>query len=161
MCVWAPGLQSKCTSEHCRLVKYQYSIETHVGVLSLIDFIRLDIYHKVNNDYNWITALNNCHLVKDSLQGNPALRLTLLTKVFWEHHDQFRPVHKNILFGISKNAVQFCVIFWLINKCYKRYFAKISLGFGSHLFYKTEYMGRSCLNQVYAINFNLSAPHCC
>ena len=44
------------------------------------------------------------------------------------------------------------------NKYKKMYFAKISLGFGSHLFYKTEYMGRSCLNQVYAINFNLSAP---
>ena len=45
----------------------QSSIETHKGVQSLIDFVRLDIFHKVNNDYNWIAALKNGHLVKDCL----------------------------------------------------------------------------------------------
>ena len=32
-----------------------------------------------------------------------------------------------------------------------------SLSSGNHLFYKAEYMGRSCPNQVWAITFDWSA----
>ena len=70
-----------------------------------------------------------------------------------------RLVHKNLVWNFQKSRADFCYI--LINKqmLEKVFCSNIapSLSSGNHLFYKAEYMGQSCPNQVWAITFDWSA----
>ena len=70
-----------------------------------------------------------------------------------------RPVHKNIFLNFQKyRAVLCCIVInkQLLEKVVCSNIAN-SLSSGNHLFYKAEYMGRSCLRQVWAIPFDWSA----
>ena len=63
------------------------------------------------------------------------------------------------------NALEDCLMaMWWSMTIYKQMLEKVfcsniapSLSSGNHLFYKAEYMGRSCPNQVWAITFDWSA----
>ena len=71
-----------------------------------------------------------------------------------------RPVHQNLFYwNFQKCKTDLCYI--LIDKqmLEKVFCSNIapSLSSGNHLFYKAEYMGQSCPNQVWAITFDWSA----
>ena len=66
---------------------------------------------------------------------------------------------KTFFWNFQKSRADLCYIF-----IYKQMLEKVfcsnsapSLSSGNHLFYKAEYMGQSCPNQVWAITFDWSA----
>ena len=70
-----------------------------------------------------------------------------------------KPVHKTSVWNFQKCKADLCYI--LIDKqMLENVFCSniaLSLSSGNHLFYKAEYMGQSCPNQVWAITFDWSA----
>ena len=67
-------------------------------------------------------------------------------------------VHKNLFWKFPKKQGRFMLQFdkQMLEKVFWSNIAP-SLSSGNHLFYKAEYMGRSCPNQVWTITFDWSA----
>ena len=76
------------------------------------------------------------------------------------HDDTLHPtpvLHRILQTGSCK---PFYITFWFDKQMLEKVFysnTAPSLGFVNHLFYKIEYMGRSCLNQVWALAFDWGA----
>ena len=77
--------------------------------------------------------------------------------VSWENMG-IRPVHKNLFLEFPKMQGRFRLHFdkQILEKMFCSNIAP-SLSSGNHLFYKAEYMGQSCPNQVWAITFDWGA----
>ena len=74
-------------------------------------------------------------------------------------HDQLDQFTKTFFWNFQSIQADLCYILIYKQMLEKAFCSNIapSLSSGNHLFYKAEYMGRSCPNQVWTITFDWSA----